>query len=287
MADFPRISLLTWNLRSYARPPPSRARRLHHFLHSHILAHDVVMLQEMHGNTAEIESRFRLYHGSRWVFASQCLDPSFGGIVTMVSKRVLQGAVWRAEHAAPGRILRVMGEVGARRVELVNAHNEECGESLFSLFEEVQRSAGWVFFGGDFNADGNDEEEGQAGGLSHEKWVRGLHMVTEAFQTAPTYWHPSPESPGYTPMGRRLDRWFLNLAPEMLSSFACHAAVIQKVPKCSTGDPISDHRPLSLSASPRMEVPPTRRSIQEWLLREPEFALTTQNSKPSFGKPRA
>ena len=42
-------------------------------------------------------------------------------------------------------------------------------------------------FGGDFNADGNDDEKGQAGGLAHEKWVRGLCMNTEALQTAPTY----------------------------------------------------------------------------------------------------
>ena len=130
-------------------------------------------------------------------------------------------------------------------------------------------------FCGDFNADGNDDEKGQAGGLAHEKWVRGLCMVTEALQTAPTYWHPSPESPGYTPTGRRLDRWFLNLAPHMLASFACNAAIIPKVPKCSTGDPISDHLPLSLSVSPRQEVPPSRRAIPEWLLREPEFALIT------------
>ena len=160
------LSLVTWNARALlAGAAKSRSKKIAVFTKL-VARYDVVMVQEMHGNRAEMKHVFRHLAKSHWICASEGCDTATGGVTTFVDKAKFANHVLVKDFEIPGRLLGV--RISARsgpltELVLVNVHDESLELRAKNMLERylqglarrvaqypILRSA---FIAGDFDYD--------------------------------------------------------------------------------------------------------------------------------------
>ena len=156
--------MVSWNARALlAGVGKLRAKKLEVFKKL-TARYNVVMIQEMHGNTSEVKHVFRHLAASHWICVSEGADSATGGVTTFVQKAKFPNHILEKVFELPGRALSVrISSISGPPSELVliNIHDESPAPQAKAKMEKHVRNVGkrvgpfanaWgAFIAGDFN----------------------------------------------------------------------------------------------------------------------------------------
>lgn len=226
------ICVATWKCRALLTHDPALFKKKWCIVDSVIRDSDVVVLQEVHGSSGEMQALARGFASTHTAFSSAGIPEAAGGILVFVRVKWCERAQAEERVIVPGRILgiRMVSETTTLAILGVHNYNINAGaitETRRWICDTIAQYPGAVLFAtGDWNFDESDDgvitTTGRGDTTSRRarreqaRWSLALCTLTSLSHGLPTRAAATETADGVAVSQSSLDRTYTSLPPTTL-----------------------------------------------------------------------